>query len=428
MIQNVFVVAKSPNWWIKLGDFGVSKRVMNESTSMHTSIETDYTAPEITGHIMLEDESSCYTNAVDMWSVGCLIHWLLTKQLPLSRRELLQYCIGKVDFPTKHLESRHASRNVSRSSCSSQHLGPDFKEHSNIHCEGADFWRMAQACVFIRALLSPQPQQRLTAAEALNHGWAQEPVSASIVEENATSEIPSSQRPEPHISMPTVIKTHGIGISSRNKDPATAIRSPSDPRRQTSSPMTVVNDRRQAADEDENPAKKYRNNEEVLSQIAARTQDHRESVNQIMKLFASNPPENPAIPDQTSALADGKEGSSEATDLLDFESNQAATNTAPMTKLSKSSDAGVLMELSEQAEVKSPSLPPKDTKPVSYNPSPSEESASETVIMISNIILEGLMRVGIYSKPSPMVAFTVDGLQSVRTDTITNTTDCVWSK
>ncbi|KAI4157160.1 MAG: hypothetical protein LQ342_008507, partial [Letrouitia transgressa] len=139
--SNVFVVFQAPNWWVKLGDFGVSKRIRNDSTTMHTSIETDYTAPEIRGFVLTEDEASHYTNAVDMWSLGCLVHWMLTQRLPLSNRELYLYCNKKKEFPRIHLDA---------------------------------YGSTADALDFLAKLIQPLPQDRLTASDALKHGWPQE--------------------------------------------------------------------------------------------------------------------------------------------------------------------------------------------------------------------------------------------------------------
>ncbi|KAL8969166.1 MAG: hypothetical protein Q9183_002124 [Haloplaca sp. 2 TL-2023] len=61
--SNILVVTTAPHWWVKIGDFGVSKRVKNDATTMHTSIETDYTAPEILGLVEDEDDASGYTTA-----------------------------------------------------------------------------------------------------------------------------------------------------------------------------------------------------------------------------------------------------------------------------------------------------------------------------------------------------------------------------
>ena len=108
---------------------------------MHTSIETDYTAPEIRGFILVEDEASHYTNAVDMWSLGCLVHWLLTLKLPLSTREMFPYCSSRKEFPRKHLEAQGST---------------------------------AEALDFLTKLIQPWPEDRLTASNALKHGWPQE--------------------------------------------------------------------------------------------------------------------------------------------------------------------------------------------------------------------------------------------------------------
>lgn len=75
-----------------------------------------------------------------MWSLGCLIHWLLAQELPISRRELLPYCLGKTSLPHK-LEQHHSSR---------------------------------EAIEFIKHLMRPKPQERLTAAKALEQGWPKE--------------------------------------------------------------------------------------------------------------------------------------------------------------------------------------------------------------------------------------------------------------
>src|ERR1700753_1655274 len=38
--QNIFVVQHSPNWWVKIGDFGMSKRVSHNSTILQTKVGT----------------------------------------------------------------------------------------------------------------------------------------------------------------------------------------------------------------------------------------------------------------------------------------------------------------------------------------------------------------------------------------------------
>ena len=85
--QNVFVIQKGPSWWVKLGDFGVSKSLANDMTQLRTNIDTDFTAPEIIGFPgAASAEASSYTNAADLWSLGFLVHWLLTVKLPFNEK------------------------------------------------------------------------------------------------------------------------------------------------------------------------------------------------------------------------------------------------------------------------------------------------------------------------------------------------------
>ncbi|KAF2841916.1 kinase-like protein, partial [Patellaria atrata CBS 101060] len=50
-LQDIFIVQKPPQssrWWFKIGDFGISKRVLNDETSFHTNIGTpNFQASEI---------------------------------------------------------------------------------------------------------------------------------------------------------------------------------------------------------------------------------------------------------------------------------------------------------------------------------------------------------------------------------------------
>ncbi|RPA93506.1 kinase-like protein, partial [Choiromyces venosus 120613-1] len=75
-IQNIFVVSMSPVW-VKLGDFGISKRVHSD-TACRSRVCTDhYAAPEVLS-LDTNAKSSIYTNAVDMWALGCVVYELLT--------------------------------------------------------------------------------------------------------------------------------------------------------------------------------------------------------------------------------------------------------------------------------------------------------------------------------------------------------------
>ena len=116
----------------------------------------DYVAPEIL-NLLDEDEetSQDYTSAVDMWSLGCVAHWLLTRITPFpNMRGLLRYCSGSASFPTDKLSSRVAS---------------------------------AEAINFVTSIMATMPPKRLTAEKTLQHPWL------ASSEDDSTSEDESIQ-------------------------------------------------------------------------------------------------------------------------------------------------------------------------------------------------------------------------------------------
>ena len=98
---NIFVARCAPDWWIKLGDFGIVRRICTEHNSKLSRIGTyDYMAPEILLDSNNEDQDSPYTLAVDIWSLGCVLFRLLTQQLPFPQeRHLRLYWRSKKPFP-----------------------------------------------------------------------------------------------------------------------------------------------------------------------------------------------------------------------------------------------------------------------------------------------------------------------------------------
>ena len=82
--HNIFVVETQPYFWVKIGDFGITKRITNDQTTLKTEIGTlDYLAPEVLGYV--DEETSQYTNSVDIWSLGCACHRLLTMSPPFPK-------------------------------------------------------------------------------------------------------------------------------------------------------------------------------------------------------------------------------------------------------------------------------------------------------------------------------------------------------
>ncbi|CAG8015659.1 unnamed protein product [Penicillium olsonii] len=141
--ENIFVVSKPPDkWWVKIGDFGISKRVGGGATALRTINGTPgFIAPEVALRQLFEvdvDEYS-YDFTVDLWSLGVITFYMLTKKHPFLKIEgLLSYYRGEVTM---------------RDLCS---------QYKSIHEE---------TCLFMGLLMAPKPQDRGTATEALLHAW-----------------------------------------------------------------------------------------------------------------------------------------------------------------------------------------------------------------------------------------------------------------
>jgi len=146
--ENVFVVNKDP-WRVKIGDFGVAKRVRDEQTLLQTTTGTrPYMAPEI--FLFVTDpnqQDGHYTNRVDVWSLGVILFEMLTGQRPFGTHPVLKaYCESRYAFPGSLLEI------------------------NNVSAEGVNF---------VQRLLSIKPTDRPSAAEALQNPWLNEPGSAA---------------------------------------------------------------------------------------------------------------------------------------------------------------------------------------------------------------------------------------------------------
>ena len=134
---------------MKLADFGLSKRLTN-STGFHTRAGTQsYMAPEILGFLNPSQLGSDYTNAVDMWSAGCIVYCLITGGVPFPLiASLMKYCEDKSLFPFDALFD------------------------SGIKSEGSKF---------LRQLLVTKPSERPSATQALNHNWILSGTSSALV-------------------------------------------------------------------------------------------------------------------------------------------------------------------------------------------------------------------------------------------------------
>lgn len=76
------VVSAGPDWFVKIGDFGISKR-RREDTSLQAHFQRGaigYTAPEALG-FGADDAVTSYTSTVDIWSLGAVAYKMLTGSL-----------------------------------------------------------------------------------------------------------------------------------------------------------------------------------------------------------------------------------------------------------------------------------------------------------------------------------------------------------
>ena len=141
MTQNLLVASKGPDWWVKIADFGISKRATEGITALRTQTGTPtFAAPEVLGFFQPGDKAhDSYTNAVDIWSLGVIAFLILTGDTPFKdQRRLGQYVAGAFTFSPDVLTSRKVS---------------------------------AEGCELIENMMAPRSVDRLGATECLDHLW-----------------------------------------------------------------------------------------------------------------------------------------------------------------------------------------------------------------------------------------------------------------
>lgn len=91
----------TPEGWVRIGNFGICKRVINGDTALtKVAGTTGYLAPEVLGFIEIRSDRRGYTNAVDMWSLGAVVHWMMTSKVKFpTPRSFFLYSTGASQFP-----------------------------------------------------------------------------------------------------------------------------------------------------------------------------------------------------------------------------------------------------------------------------------------------------------------------------------------
>ncbi|KAI9766503.1 MAG: hypothetical protein M1840_006460 [Geoglossum simile] len=174
--SNILVKSKNPDWWVKIGDFGMSKRAEEGQTALRTFGGTPgFLAPEILAKFDLLEVGDFevgeeYSVAVDIWSLGELSFRALTGGRPFPR-SLGAYISGASPFPMGKLRAHGVSK---------------------------------EGCDFLSCLMAPMPKDRLTARDALSHIWieSQSPPSTRVSTEMQRSS-PLSEGVVPSLEYPT---------------------------------------------------------------------------------------------------------------------------------------------------------------------------------------------------------------------------------
>ncbi|CAI7627370.1 unnamed protein product [Penicillium glandicola] len=133
---NLLVESFRP-WKIKIGDFGLSKQVLGDLTYLRTEAGTPLWAPP--EYFDSDERSGHYTSAVDIWSFGVIVFYMLTGKRPFTgTAHVIDYGRGQAEFPESALDT---DKN-----------GPD--------------------CVdFLKNTIAPKPEGRLDAYCSLEHSW-----------------------------------------------------------------------------------------------------------------------------------------------------------------------------------------------------------------------------------------------------------------
>lgn len=144
---------------------------------MHTRLGTlGYIAPELLGLLPHTQTKKTYTNAVDMWALGCIVHEILTLQTPF---------LGSISTPGTVSSGLTQGTRSSGAVSTAKFLGADPDRPADINalydfCSGKnefpiDMLELSRVSnhgiEFVKGLLIANPGSRLSAKEALQSPW-----------------------------------------------------------------------------------------------------------------------------------------------------------------------------------------------------------------------------------------------------------------
>jgi serine/threonine protein kinase len=114
-MQNILVRQQPPDpWWVKIADFGISKRI--EDTSGATSsvkYSLGFVAPEVLFPTKREKAEGISHYPVDIWAVACISVFMLTKNTPFTDLSaLVNYAKDEDELDYQHWKMSDAGRKL----------------------------------------------------------------------------------------------------------------------------------------------------------------------------------------------------------------------------------------------------------------------------------------------------------------------------
>ncbi|KAL0630732.1 Protein kinase protein rad53, partial [Maublancomyces gigas] len=160
--QNILIASRRPIL-VKITDFGVSKHW--GGTSLRTNCGTPcYQAPEQLGLLSrdMNSRGNSYTNAIDLWAVGAIVHQMLTSEIPFLNTNQGSF-LSDLDFGSSDKCSATIDIYLLVDYC--RNLIPYPTE--SLLAKGAD----RDEIDFVKSVMTVKPRGRLTAVEALGSVW-----------------------------------------------------------------------------------------------------------------------------------------------------------------------------------------------------------------------------------------------------------------
>lgn len=113
--QNILIKSHgADNWWVKLSDFGLSKRTQASLGVSGLQGTPGFMAPELWGYVANDQPSRTASwYAADLWSLGEVAFRLATGRPTFPRSEMLaKYTLGQCDFPAVELKNATVSQEM----------------------------------------------------------------------------------------------------------------------------------------------------------------------------------------------------------------------------------------------------------------------------------------------------------------------------